>query len=80
MSRMFIIGLVALLIGCAAEKPKPTPTTVVIVEVVHSEETGSWDWMTIVEFPDGERRCRWFKWGEVGDEFKAVKHGIDGWR
>ena len=79
MRTLAIAALLALIAGC--DSVEPEREAVHIVAVVYDEETGKPDWYTIVEFPNGERRHRWNKYGEVGDEFTAVRnHRTGGWR
>lgn len=75
MKALMLILVVLCIAGCAGP-----PEEVRIVQVVESDEVGEPDSYTIVEFPDGSRRCRFRTWGKEGDAFIAAKaSGCWGW-
>lgn len=84
MRQFMIFAAVLISVGCEgrlhieSEKPSPWDTRIgqaesVRVVALYDHPNGLHPMSTIVEFPDGTRRMKEGKWGEVGDEFKAYK-------
>jgi len=72
--------LLLVVVGCGDPEIEYNCQQVTIVVVNFSKESGIHDWTTVVEFPDGTRRHRQNKWGEVGDNFCAQKYDGSRWK
>ena len=67
-------GIIVLILLSLTACTHPSSKEFAVVKVVQCEvRKGSSDCMTVVEFPDRERRERYGKWGEVGDTLLASK-------